>query len=120
MQSIARDRSHLATLLYAYQVKRASYWRNNETSFTSGLARYISLKNSEANKAAMNQALLVALGQEAQRRRDALIDSVDDSETLDVERQEDIYNELQDYQRVIFGAADLLDEVGKDSPDGIA
>lgn len=72
------------------------------------LARYHALARTVRDKEALNQGLLIAIGQEAQKRRDNLIDGIDDSEILTAEQQEDIWSKAQEYQRIIFEVSELL------------
>lgn len=89
---------------------RLQYWQaqNVQSSYMDSLARYHALARTVRDKEALNQGLLIAIGQEAQKRRDNLIDGIDDSEILTAEQQEDIWSKAQEYQRIIFEVSELL------------
>jgi len=99
----------LPLFLYAYEMKRLQYWQAEfQTSYTDALVRYFAMARATRDKAGLNQMLLVAIGQEAQSRRDALIESVNDDATLTADEQESIWNKLQSYQKIIFSVSELL------------
>ena len=100
----------LPIFLYAFEMKRLEYWQaaNITTAYMDGLARYHALARNMQDKQALAKALLLAIGNKAQDKLNALIDNIDDEAILTPEQQEDIYNQMRDYQRIIFGVSEQL------------
>lgn len=102
----------LTLCLLAREMQKLRYWgvQPEQTALTDALVRFYAVSRSIRDKEAFNQGLLISIGKEAQKRRDALIDGIDDDAILTPEQQEDIYNQFQEYQRIIFRVSDLLED----------
>lgn len=101
----------LPVLLYAYEMKRLSYWQSSiKTAQMDAFARYAAVATDIRSQEALNEAVLIAIGKRAQKEIDALLEEIDDNDELTAEEQEDIYNKFQAYQRIVFQVTDLLND----------